>query len=1441
MALEIPADNAIAAARFTPNATRPNLIAFDLDMDSVTLTLVFDEIVDVNTLDLGQIEIQNQVTEPTVIERLQDYPFTGPNGRTVSVPLHFSDQVELQQDTRIAVSNTTTFLAILSFAIRDTSGNFVVRIPNIAALPVRNYTADTSQPFLTGFRFDLDAGILYLSFNEAIQSSSITPSRITLLAGPLSNTTYKVITPNNDQSNDATVTVTLNSSDLNAIKLLDLCTNSTNSFISLENDTVLDFVSLSNVEYPLENPFQATIIIPDVTGPKLTEFVKFNLRDGTFTLEFNEPVRTDTIDPTGIILQSLFEQPASTYTLTNTATNDPDGVTVMLHLSRTDLEAVQANPFICTRRHNCYVRLLGNSFQDTAGNPVQTVTETHPGFIVTQISLNTERPSLETFTLDMNAGTITLTFNKAVSYQSLQLQQLTLQSALDGTLSGVTTYTLTGGMVPGPDGGEIVIILTETDFDSFKANDAIATSVNDTFISFSENLITDVADDSLNVIAVPNTAAVRADIVVPDGRPPNISEFQLDLTLDRLLLTFDEPVRTSSLTNLTLFTIHTGEMPPNQSVTLTGGQVVTREDGVRMVTVMLLNEDVTAIKLNEQVATDVSSTFLTVEAFSIEDMAGNLMGLMANVHATVFVPDETRPQLTNFTLDMIQGVLELTFDDAMLASSFDSTAFRVQDTIRATNNRYRTLASSYTSSSTGYEISVQLSDEDFFSIKNVFGLARSRATTWLTMQAFAIDDLEGIDVLAITDGKAIQASNYVVDDVPPQLLSFILNLNKGLLNLTFDDFMNATTLFVDTIVIQNDTAVSHSEAMLQLTGGVVTRSEDGRTLSITLTERDLNVLKNLQYLATTSNDTFLTIPAGVVNDLFANSLFPGISNETALQATEVLDDITPIQLVSFDFDLTRGVLSLTFSETYLEETFNIAVITFQGARNASLRTDSYTLTGADSIMFVSSITVNVVLTETDLNALKSRRNIASQIQNTYISVAFNLVEDVSHNPAMMIFEDNALGVSTFTQDTIIPQLLNYTLDLNAEAIIFTFTEVIDGRTLRPGQMCFQNSSAFPVRTQNLTSVIIDFEQSSPITMVNFTAGDLNAIKATEGLLTSRENTFISFSSSFVADLAGNGITAESGLQAAEFVLDTTSPELLMYSLDMDTGILVLNFSETINATTLNLAEFVIQNDPDVLVATGSVALATTRASGNSASYAITLSRKDINNLKLNPLVATSASDTFLVFSNGSVLDMLGNPIIGISMGIAPVTFIPDTTGPFLESYDLDFGLGTLNMNFSEPIDNSTVIVTAFTLQNQSSGITPDSFQLTTDSQVVGPSDDMIIIRIGIQDLNAIKSISDLATSILTTYLSFTSATAQDMVGNHVQEIRPTTALQVRNFLPDTVGPILQHFSFDLDTGQLSLTFDETISSSSINLDSFTFQNAMTSPSETVPPDFRNFP
>ena len=46
-----------------------------------------------------------------------------------------------------------------------------------------------------------------------------------------------------------------------------------------------------------------------------------------------------------------------------------------------------------------------------------------------------------------------------------------LQSAIDSAFLAVATYALTGGQVAGPDGGEIVILLTVEDFDALRMNE----------------------------------------------------------------------------------------------------------------------------------------------------------------------------------------------------------------------------------------------------------------------------------------------------------------------------------------------------------------------------------------------------------------------------------------------------------------------------------------------------------------------------------------------------------------------------------------------------------------------------------------------------------------------------------------------------------------------------------------------------------------------------------------------------------------------------------------------------------------------------------------------------------------------------------------------------------------------------------------------------------
>ena len=97
----------------------------------------------------------------------------------------------------------------------------------------------------------------------------------------------------------------------------------------------------------------------------------------------------------------------------------------------------------------------------------------------------------------------------------------------------------------------------------------------------------------------------------------------------------------------------------------------------------------------------------------------------------------------------------------------------------------------------------------------------------------------------------------------------------------------------------------------------------------------------------------------------------------------------------------------------------------------------------------------------------------------------------------------------------------------------------------------------------------------------------------------------------------------------------------------------------------------------------------------------------------------------------------------------------------------------------------------------------------------GPEVSVFLSR---DDLNAIKLITELAVSENTTYLSIDSTLIVDMVGREVESIPMGGALPVGEdmYMEDTEGPVLFNFTLNLTSEILSLTFDETVSATSVD-------------------------
>ena len=112
---------------------------------------------------------------------------------------------------------------------------------------------------------------------------------------------------------------------------------------------------------------------------------------------------------------------------------------------------------------------------------------------------------------------------------------------------------------------------------------------------------------------------------------------------------------------------------------------------------------------------------------------------------------------------------------------------------------------------------------------------------------------------------------------------------------------------------------------------------------------------------------------------------------------------------------------------------------------------------------------------------------------------------------------------------------------------------------------------------------------------------------------------------------------------------------------------------------------------------------------------------------------------------------------------------PDTEAPVLEEFLFDANIDQLYLFFSEIVDASTLDLTGITLQGSTLSLPGMSYTLTEDTVALGHDDVIITVLLGsnyqseLEALSevAINGIDNLAVSVDTTYLSFTTQGIRD--------------------------------------------------------------------------------
>ena len=1425
-------DEAKQVEVFISDSTPPEIRSYNLDMNTGELDITFSEYINVSSLDLTGISMIGGRSSTADSHTFQETATTlSFEGTEISLELSVDDVNEIKKLRGLAISNTTTFMIATSTSVLDMNMNMLMTLEILSAERVTEFVEDTNRPSLGSDSFDLNVNTktITLHFNETIDSNTTILTLITLQEEFTYSTNVTLSGGTISSGDSADLAIRITDEDINELSRLGVCTTRFNCYISFPSEAFTDMVNNTIIGIDGAMAESVGVFIDDMTAPKLVNFTSFDLDTGIIVLEFDETVNVSTVDFTALSLDEVAHSPDNRYTLRTGQILGRDREVIEIQVSVEDLNGIKQLRSVCYDSNRCWIRFTADFIQDIVGNSVAMVDSSFDIVVyelVGDFTPDTTQPQLLYFDLDMDSGELTLEFDEPIRYIELVFTEITIANSSDSKLF----HTLTGGTrLTNRDSAMFGFRMTNEDLQALKAIDFIATSLNDTYLNFTADLVSDVANEP-NPVNVTNIAdgllLVRS--YTKDSVSPVLTSFtNLDMDEGTMILLFTEPVNADSL-DYTMFTLQSdGSNTPLTDYQLTAGKATTDETRT-VVTLTFSDSDLRAIKLNEDLAVTRDKSWLSVKSGGIEDTAGNgvtEITMLGALQAVQYQPDISSPIMISYTLDLDSGYLNFTFDDVMDNNNenVDPTKITFHGVFDGSdvNNMY-TLTGGSTSSDNGYETELLLTEMDLNQIKRRIGLATEINDTYISLGAEFINDNSGQPVTPIVTVNSRRVTDYVPDTTQPYIREFVLDVDEGKLTLSFSETVNISTLDPTAISLQNMADGATASRVYNLSGGFPLENLLYEfQFDLYLTEDDLNSIKIFTDLGTETTNTFLSIRAGAVTDMNNNFLIERPSS-LALQAVNRTLDMTPPALLNFTIDLNQGTLRLTFSESVDSDAIDASHITLQNAESVSDSEDYETLANGGIVVINEGVSHTVRLNNDDLNRIKAKPSLAVSRDTTYISFTSDMVYDYQLINIETLPRTNGKVANDFKEDSRVPELYSFELLIGADELVLSFSETVNSSTLQPTLLTLHSSrNVSTAISYNLTGSRGVSSTNSPVVRVDLLISDLNAIKRDPNFGTSTDNTFLTLSFGAVVDMNGNEIEAIDPLEAVASVnvtMDFTSPSLDSSVLNLSDDILTLTFSETVNVMTFTPSAIVIQSttniaDGDYYQLTGG-----NIPSGNNHIVIITLTRSDANEIKRLERVAVSASTTFLSFSSNLVSDLNRNAIESVQNNSATqITFFEqDEKSPFLESFDLLLDATQtppllMILHFSETVMAATLNTQNIILQLSNDTNNADEIYALSNSATSSQNNSADIeIYLTLTDLNAIQSKAPLGRNHSTTFISISSGSVLDMNNRPLNEVSRNNAIQVLDHTADISPPELEYFELDLNLGVFRLFWNEPV-------------------------------
>lgn len=904
--------------------------------------------------------------------------------------------------------------------------------------------------------------------------------------------------------------------------------------------------------------------------------------------------------------------------------------------------------------------------------------------------------------------------------------------------------------------------------------------------------------------------------------------------------------------------------PTNQSYWTICDNYTTVEDSLWL-NVSLGAENLNTIKATYPLATREAATWLALAGTVATDRAGN--GALTQFwtiyegHApAVWVGDVTPPELESFAIDMDAGELDLTFSETVNANELDVTCIYLQETgnnqtgglvhqLRAFGPVGARTGGTLVTSGDGPTLTVKLSRADLDEVKRKPRLCTALATTFVAMDgpscyrdnAFPPNygDRE-------KRNRAMAATRYTPDTTRPTLTGGALDLDGPFLTLEFDETVNASSLDVDAVSAQStskDAAATervtlHSYVVSGLDRGSGRSSPAASNVTIALGARDFAAMKLATLFGQDPASTYFAALPGAILDMANNRLVEaGVAKAIRADNGVRLDERRP-SLEAFTLDLDSGVLGLQFDEPVTRASLEMSKVSLSASKDPDADRVTFANSGTEFLDYdhedafkarrllrlrFSPVTTSVGsevlyarLSRDDLNALKIAEAIGISQDTTLLLASSGFVADSgTANPGVRVTRKMA---SNFSNDVTRPLLASATIDLDAGTLILTADEPVRRSTANAS---FFKLSARPdgggrgVLVGAMTDVAPDAVDAVSLEF-HLDCETLDAIKvwAPKFAYISHAETHFDTGGGLV-DMYGNALAPINGSKNTSapvaIVQDATPPRFLGF--DWADANVTLRFDEPVDPYSLITVSDAWALQPAASAASGETFLRL-RGDGN---YRRTVSAGLSKNLRTaiaaDGGVATEQSNTYLrVVQTGAATDVQGNPLVGPGSALQ--------LGPRVLKFGLDMDAGALTVDFSEPVDAATFDAAKLTLQAASAlgGLTEALALSSTTSKRFSSlkCDPRVSLGLTDSDVERLRFMSSLSRGTALTYLVAGPDAAEDEQHDALVELLSTDAMPAAIVYPDVTRPIFKSCALDMDSSELTMTFDEPVRAGSFD-------------------------